>query len=437
MRRGVILAPDRLTCLNYVNRMICETGLPIRRRHSSAQALKPQEMSMSDDVVIVSAARTPVGSFNGAFATMPAHDLGAIAIKAALERGGIEPGRVSEVIMGQILTAAQGQNPARQASIAAGIPVESPAWGVNQLCGSGLRTVALGYQALLNGDSEIVVAGGQESMSMAPHAQYLRGGVKMGPVEFVDTMIKDGLWDAFNGYHMGNTAENVAKQYQITRAQQDEFAVGSQNKTEAAQKAGKFKDEIVAVTIKSRKGDTVVDADEYPKQGVTLESLAKLRPAFDKEGTVTAGSASGINDGAAAVVLMKASEAAKLGKTPLARIVSWAQAGVDPSIMGAGPIPASRAALKKAGWKKEDLDLIEANEAFAAQACAVNKDLGWDTSKVNVNGGAIAIGHPVGASGARVLTTLLYEMQKRNAKKGLATLCIGGGMGIAMCVERG
>src|SRR5665647_2730613 len=394
-------------------------------------------MSMSDDVVIVSAARTPVGSFNGAFATMPAHDLGAIAIKAALERAGIEPDRVSEVIMGQILTAAQGQNPARQAAIAAGIPVESPAWGVNQLCGSGLRTVALGYQAILNCDSAIVVAGGQESMSMTPHAQYLRGGIKMGNFEMVDTMIKDGLWDAFNGYHMGTTAENVAKQYQITRAQQDEFAVASQNKTEAAQAAGRFKDEIVAVTIKSRKGDIVVDTDEYPKKGVTLEALSKLRPAFDKEGTVTAASASGINDGAAAVVLMKASEAAKLGKTPLARIVSWAQAGVDPSIMGTGPIPASRAALKKAGWKHDDLDLVEANEAFAAQACAVNKDLGWDTSKVNVNGGAIAIGHPIGASGARVLVTLLHEMGRRNAKKGLATLCIGGGMGIAMCVERG
>ncbi|MGC1696112.1 MAG: acetyl-CoA C-acetyltransferase [Pseudolabrys sp.] len=391
---------------------------------------------MKDDIVIVSAARTPVGSFNGAFANLPAHELGKAAIHAVLERAGVEGGRVSEVIMGQILTAGQGQNPARQASIAAGIPVESPAWGVNQLCGSGLRAVALGYQAIMNGDSEIVVAGGQESMSMAPHAQHLRNGVKMGAFEMVDTMIKDGLWDAFNGYHMGTTAENVAKQYQITRAQQDEFAVASQNKAEAAQKAGKFKDEIVAVTIKSRKGDVVVNADEYPKAGVTLEGISKLRPAFDKEGTVTAASASGINDGAAAVVLMKASEVAKLGKTPLARIVSWAQAGVDPSIMGTGPIPASRAALKKAGWKKEDLDLIEANEAFAAQACAVNKDLGWDTSKVNVNGGAIAIGHPIGASGARVLTTLLFEMQKRNAKKGLATLCIGGGMGIAMCVER-
>src|SRR3982751_2154844 len=381
-------------------------------------------MSMSDDVVIVSAARTPVGSFNGAFATTPAHDLGAIAIKAALERAGIEPGRVSEVIMGQILTAAQGQNPARQA------------WGVNQLCGSGLRTVALGYQALLNGDSEIVVAGGQESMSMAPHAQYLRGGVKMGGLELVDTMIKDGLWDAFNGYHMGNTAENVAKQYQITRAQQDEFAVKSQNKAEAAQKAGKFKDEIVPVTIKSRKGDIIVDADEYPRHGATVEAMAKLKPAFEKDGTVTAGSASGINDGAAAVVLMTAKQAARRGLTPLARIASWAKAGVDPAVMGTGPIPASRAALKKAGWNIADLDLIEANEAFAAQACAVNKDLGWDTSKVNVNGGAIALGHPIGASGARVLVTLLHEMQRRDAKKGLATLCIGGGMGIAMCIAR-
>ncbi|HET7804162.1 MAG TPA: acetyl-CoA C-acetyltransferase [Pseudolabrys sp.] len=391
---------------------------------------------MKDDIVIVSAARTPVGAFNGAFANLPAHELGKAAIKAAMDRAGVEGGRVSEVILGQILTAGQGQNPARQASIAASIPVEIPAWGVNQLCGSGLRAVALGYQAILNGDSEIVVAGGQESMSMAPHCQHLRAGVKMGSFEMIDTMIKDGLWDAFNGYHMGTTAENVARQWQITRQQQDEFAVASQNKAEAAQKAGKFKDEITPVTIKSRKGDVVVDTDEYPKSGVTMESIAKLRPAFDKEGTVTAANASGINDGAAALVLMKASEAAKLGKTPLARIVSWAQAGVDPAIMGTGPIPASRAALKKAGWKKEDLDLVEANEAFAAQACAVNKDLGWDTSKVNVNGGAIAIGHPIGASGARVLVTLLYEMQKRNAKKGLATLCIGGGMGIAMCIER-
>ncbi|HEY4922416.1 MAG TPA: acetyl-CoA C-acetyltransferase [Xanthobacteraceae bacterium] len=391
---------------------------------------------MQDDIVIVSAARTPVGAFNGAFANLPAHELGKVAIKAALERAGVAGGQVSEVILGQILSAGEGQNPARQASIAAGIPVESPAWGINQLCGSGLRTVALGYQAILNGDSEIVVAGGQESMSMAPHCAHLRGGVKMGDFEMVDTMIKDGLWDAFNGYHMGNTAENVAKQWQITRQQQDEFAVKSQNKAEAAMKSGRFKDEIAPVTIKSRKGDVVVDTDEYPKAGVTLDSIAKLRPAFDKEGTVTAANASGINDGAAAVVLMKASEAAKRGKTPLARIVSWAHAGVDPAIMGTGPIPASRAALKKAGWKIEDLDLIEANEAFAAQACAVNKDLGWDTGKVNVNGGAIALGHPIGASGARVLVTLLHEMQKRNLKKGLATLCIGGGMGIAMCVER-
>ena len=391
---------------------------------------------MKDDIVIVSAARTPVGAFNGALASLPAHELGKVAIQEALKRAGVEGARVSEVIMGQILSAGQGQNPARQASIGAGVPVESPAWGVNMLCGSGLRAVALGYQAILNGDSDIVVAGGQESMSMAPHAQHLRNGVKMGALELVDTMIKDGLWDAFNGYHMGNTAENVAKQWQITRQQQDEFAVASQNKAEAAQKAGRFKDEIVPVIIKSRKGDVTVDTDEYPKHGTTMESVGKLRPAFDKEGTVTAANASGINDGAAALVLMRASEAAKLGKTPLARIVSWAQAGVDPSIMGTGPIPASRAALKKAGWKKDDLDLVEANEAFAAQACAVNKDLGWDTAKVNVNGGAIAIGHPIGASGARVLVTLLHEMGRRNAKKGLATLCIGGGMGIALCVER-
>lgn len=392
---------------------------------------------MAEDIVIVSAARTAVGAFNGAFANLPAHELGQVAIKEALSRAGIEGKRVSEVIMGQILTAGQGQNPARQASIGAGIPVESPAWGVNQLCGSGLRAVALGYQAILNGDSDVVVAGGQESMSMSPHCQHLRSGIKMGDFSMIDTMIKDGLWDAFNGYHMGNTAENVAKQWQITRQQQDEFAVGSQNKAEAAQKGGKFKDEIVPVTIKSRKGDVVVDTDEYPKAGVTLDSIGKLRPAFLKEGgTVTAANASGINDGAAAVVLMKASDAAKEGKKVLARIVSWAHAGVDPSIMGTGPIPASRAALKKAGWSVGDLDLIEANEAFAAQACAVNKDLGWDLAKVNVNGGAIAIGHPIGASGARVFVTLLHEMQKRNAKKGLATLCIGGGMGIAMCVER-
>src|SRR6478735_2835307 len=388
------------------------------------------------DIVIASAARTPVGAFNGGLASLPAHKLGEVAIAEALRRAHVEPKDVSEVIMGQILAAGEGQNPARQAAVAAGIPYETTAYGVNQLCGSGLRTVALGWQAIRNGDSDIVVAGGQESMSQAPHCIHLRNGVKMGDADLVDTMIKDGLWDAFNGYHMGNTAENVAQRWQITRQQQDEFAVGSQNKAEAAQKAGRFKDEITPVTIKSRKGDVVVDIDEYPKAGVTIESISKLRPAFDKEGTVTAANASGINDGAAALVLMKASEAAKLGKTPLARIVSWAQAGVDPSIMGTGPIPASRAALKKAGWKKEDLDLVEANEAFAAQACAVNKDLGWDPARVNVNGGAIAIGHPIGASGARVLTTLLHEMGKRNAKKGLATLCIGGGMGIALTVER-
>jgi acetyl-CoA C-acetyltransferase len=392
---------------------------------------------MKDDIVIVGAARTPVGAFNGAFASLPAHELGKVAIKEALKRAGVDAPKVSEVIMGQILTAGQGQNPARQASIGAGIPVESPAWGINQLCGSGLRAVALGYQAILNGDSEIVVAGGQESMSQAPHCAHLRDGTKMGDLKMIDTMIKDGLWDAFNGYHMGNTAENIAKQWQITRQQQDEFAVGSQNKAEAAQKAGKFKDEIVPVTIKTRKGDVVVDADEYPKHGTTMESIGKLRAAFDKEGSVTAGNASGINDGAAAVVLMKASQAQKEGRPVLARIVSWAHAGVDPAIMGTGPIPASRTALAKAGWKADDLDLIEANEAFAAQACAVNKELGWDTGKVNVNGGAIALGHPIGASGARVLVTLLHEMAKRNSKKGLATLCIGGGMGIAMCVERG
>jgi acetyl-CoA C-acetyltransferase len=391
---------------------------------------------MKDDIVIVGAVRTPVGAFNGALGTVPAHELGKVAIKAAIDRAGVEPARVSEVIMGQILTAGQGMNPARQASIGAGIPIEVPAWGVNQVCGSGLRAVALGYQAIANGDSEIAVVGGQESMSLSPHCAHLRNGVKMGNFDMVDTMIKDGLWDIFNGYHMGNTAENVARQWQITRQQQDEFAVGSQKKAEAAQKAGRFADEITPVTVKGRKGDIVVDTDEYPKHGTTLDIIAKLKPAFDKEGTVTAANASGINDGAAAMVLMRASEAARLGKTPLARIVSWAQAGVDPKIMGTGPIPASRAALKKAGWSVNDLDLVEANEAFAAQACAVNKDLGWDPDKVNVNGGAIAIGHPIGASGARVLVTLLHEMQKRNAKKGLATLCIGGGMGIALCVER-
>ncbi len=389
------------------------------------------------DVVIVSAARTPVGSFNGALSSVPANQLGQTAIKGALGRAGVAAEDVSEVIMGQILQAGEGQNPARQASIGAGIPVEAPAWSVNQLCGSGLRAVALGYQAIVNGDSEVVVAGGQESMSRAPHVAHLRDGQKMGDLGFIDSMIKDGLWDAFNGYHMGQTAENVAEQWQITRDQQDAFAVASQNKAEAAQKAGKFKDEIVPVTISSRKGDVIVEDDEYIKHGVTPESVAKLRPAFKREdGTVTAGNASGINDGAAAVVLMSRERAERDGKTPIARIVSWAQAGVDPSIMGSGPIPASRKALEKAGWSVDDLDLVEANEAFAAQACAVNKDLGWDTDKVNVNGGAIAIGHPIGASGARVLVTLLHEMQRRDSKKGLATLCIGGGMGIAMCVER-
>ncbi|QJP16702.1 acetyl-CoA C-acetyltransferase [Starkeya sp. ORNL1] len=391
---------------------------------------------MKDDIVIVGAARTPVGAFNGALSSLPAHELGRVAINAALERAGVEPAAVTETILGQILTAGAGQNPARQASIAAGIPIESPAWGVNMLCGSGLRAVALGYQALMNGDSDIVVAGGQESMSQAPHCAHLRNGTKMGGLEMVDTMIKDGLWDAFNGYHMGNTAENIARQWQITRDEQDEFAVRSQNKAEAAQKSGRFKDEIVPVTIASRKGDIIVADDEYPRHGATIDAMGKLRPAFAKDGTVTAGNASGINDGAAAVVLMTASKAAAAGKTPLARIVSWAQAGVDPAIMGTGPIPASRRALEKAGWSAADLDLIEANEAFAAQACAVNRELGWDPARVNVNGGAIAIGHPIGASGARVLTTLLYEMQKRDAKKALATLCIGGGMGIAMCVER-
>lgn len=388
------------------------------------------------EIVIAAAARTPVGTFNGGLSSVPAHYLGQVAIAEAIKRAGVGVGEVSEVIMGQILAAGEGQNPARQAAIGAGIPVEATAYGINQLCGSGLRTVALGYQAIRNGDSTIVVAGGQESMSQAPHCIHLRNGVKMGDASMVDTMIKDGLWDAFNGYHMGNTAENVAQRWQITREQQDQFAVASQNKAEAAQKAGRFKDEIVPVTIKTRKGDVIVDSDEHPKHGTTLEALMKLRPAFDKNGTVTAGSASGINDGAAAVVLMSAEEAKKRGIKPLARIVSWATAGVDPAVMGSGPIPASRLALKKAGWQTSDLDLIEANEAFAAQACAVNKDLGWDTSKVNVNGGAIALGHPIGASGARVLVTLLYEMNRRDAKKGLATLCIGGGMGIAMCVAR-
>jgi len=388
------------------------------------------------EVVIAGAARTAVGAFSGGLSSLPAHDLGEVAIRGALERAGVSPEDVSEVIMGQILAAGEGQNPARQAAMAAGVPQEKTAYGINQLCGSGLRTVALGYQAIQCGDSDIVVAGGHESMSQSPHVLHLRNGTKMGPAEMVDTMIKDGLWDAFNGYHMGNTAENIATQWQLTREEQDAFAANSQQKAEAAMKAGKFKDEIVPVTIKTRKGETVVDTDEHPKEGVTAEGLAKLRAAFDKEGTVTAGNASGINDGAAAVVLMSAEEAEKRGVAPLARIKSWATAGVDPAIMGTGPIPASRMALEKAGWTTDDLDLVEANEAFAAQACAVNKELGWDTDKVNVNGGAIALGHPIGASGARVLVTLLYEMQKRDAKKGLATLCIGGGMGIAMCVER-
>lgn len=389
------------------------------------------------DVVIVGAARTPVGAFNGSLSSLPAHQLGAVAIKEALNRAKVAPGEVAEVILGQVLTAGMGQNPARQAAIAAGIPAEKTAYGLNQVCGSGLRTVALGYQAIKLGESDIVVAGGQESMSMATHCMHLRSGVKMGPGELVDTMIKDGLWDAFNGYHMGNTAENVAQKWQITREEQDRFAVASQNKAEAAQKSGKFKAEIAPVKIVGRKGEvTVVDTDEYPRHGTTLEALAKLRPAFDKVGTVTAGNASGINDGAAAVVLMTEKEAAKRGIRPLARIASWTTVGVDPAVMGSGPIPASRAALKMAGWSVADLDLIEANEAFAAQACAVNKDLGWDVAKVNVNGGSIAIGHPIGASGARILVTLLHEMERRSAKKGLATLCIGGGMGIAMCVER-
>ena len=389
------------------------------------------------DVVIVSATRTPVGSFNGALSSVPAHYLGQTVIKSALERAKVDAGEVSEVILGQILTANQGQNPARQASIHAGVPKEVPAYGVNILCGSGLKSVALGYQAILSGDSSIVVAGGQESMSMAPHVAHLRNGTKMGSVEFLDTMLRDGLLDAFQGYHMGNTAENVAQKWQITREDQDRFAVGSQNKAEAAVKGGRFKDEITPVTIQSRKGDVVVDTDEYPRFGATLDGMAKLRPAFGKDGSVTAGNASGINDGAAAIVLMTADEAKRRGLAPLARIVSWAQAGVDPAIMGTGPIPASRKALEKAGWTIDDLDLVEANEAFAAQAIAVNKDMGWDTGKVNVNGGAIALGHPIGASGGRVLVTLLHEMQKRDAKKGLATLCIGGGMGIALCVERG
>jgi len=388
------------------------------------------------EIVIAGAVRTPVGAFNGGLSSVSASQLGAVVIKEVLKRARVEPAEVDEVIMGQILTAGAGQNPARQAAVEAGIPVEKTAYQVNQLCGSGLRTVALGFQAIKVGDCDIVVAGGQESMSQAPHCAHLRDGQKMGDLNFVDTMIKDGLWDAFNGYHMGNTAENVAQKWQLTREEQDQFAAASQQKAEAAQKEGRFADEIVPVTIKTRKGETVVDTDEYPKHGTSAKALAKLRPAFEKDGTVTAGNASGINDGAAAAVLMSAAEAERRGVVSLGRVVSWATAGVDPAIMGTGPIPASRMALEKAGWTVDDLDLIEANEAFAAQACAVNKDLGWDIDKVNVNGGAIALGHPIGASGARVLVTLLYEMKRRAAKKGLATLCIGGGMGIAMCVER-
>ena len=388
------------------------------------------------NVVIASAARTAVGSFGGAFANTPAHDLGAAVLEAVVARAGIEKGEVSETILGQVLTAAQGQNPARQAHINAGLPKESAAWGINQVCGSGLRAVALAAQHIQLGDANIVAAGGQENMTLSPHAQNLRAGQKMGDLQFIDTMIRDGLWDAFNGYHMGQTAENVAEKWQISRDQQDEFAVASQNKAEAAQKAAKFADEIVAYTIKTRKGETVVDQDEYIRHGATMEAMQKLRPAFTKDGSVTAANASGLNDGAAGALLMSADDAEKRGITPLARIASYATVGLDPTIMGAGPIYASRKALEKAGWKAEDLDLVEANEAFAAQACAVNKDMGWDPSIVNVNGGAIAIGHPIGASGARILNTLLFEMQRRGAKKGLATLCIGGGMGVAMCLER-
>ena len=388
------------------------------------------------DIVIVSAARTPVGSFNGALASLPAHELGKIAIQAAVSRAGIQPSDVQEVIMGQVLQAGAGQGPARQASVNAGIPVETPAWSLNQLCGSGLRAVALAAQQISQGDADIVVAGGQESMSQSPHAANLRNGQKMGDLGFVDTMIKDGLWDAFHGYHMGQTAENIAARWQITREDQDQFAVTSQNRAEAAQKSGRFAAEIAPVTIKGRKGDTVVDQDEFIRHGVTLDSISGLRPAFTKDGTVTAANASGLNDGAAALVLMTADEAAKRGLKPLARIASWAHAGVDPEIMGTGPIPASRKALEKAGWKVSDLDLIESNEAFAAQSLSVVRELGLDPAKVNVNGGAIAIGHPIGASGARILTTLLHEMGKTDARKGLATLCVGGGMGVAMCVEK-
>ncbi len=388
------------------------------------------------NVVIVSAARTPVGSFNGSFANTPAHELGAAVLEALVERAGIEKSEVSETILGQVLAAGQGQNPARQAHVKAGLPIESAAWGINQVCGSGLRAVALGAQHIQLGDAAIVAAGGQENMSLSPHVAHLRAGYKMGDVKFIDSMIRDGLWDAFNGYHMGQTAENVAEKWQISREMQDEFALASQNKAEAAQKAGKFDEEITPFTVKTRKGDIVVDKDEYIRHGATLESIQKLRPAFVKDGTVTAANASGINDGAAGVLLMSAEEAERRGIEPLARIASYATVGLDPAIMGVGPVGASRKALEKAGWKVEDLDLVEANEAFAAQACAVNKDMGWDPEIVNVNGGAIAIGHPIGASGARILNTLLFEMKRRSAKKGLATLCIGGGMGVAMCVER-
>lgn len=390
---------------------------------------------MSQDIVIVAAGRTAVGSFNGSFANTPAHELGAEVIKNVLTRANVDAGDVDEVILGQVLTAGQGQNPARQAAMKSGIPESKTAWCLNQVCGSGLRAVALGSQQIANGDAAIIVAGGQESMSLSPHASHMRAGTKMGDVKFIDTMIKDGLLDAFNGYHMGITAENIASRWQITREEQDQFALASQNKAEAAQKAGKFKEEIIPFTVPGKKGDTIVDADEYIRHGAVLDNFAKLRPAFNKDGTVTAGNASGLNDGAAAVVLMSAADAQKRGLTPLARIASWATAGVDPAVMGTGPIPASRKALEKAGWKVQDLDLVEANEAFAAQALSVNKDMGWNPEIVNVNGGAIAIGHPIGASGARILVTLLHELKRRSAKKGLATLCIGGGMGIALCVE--
>ena len=387
------------------------------------------------DIVIVSAARTPVGSFNGSLSSLPAHELGKIAIQAAVERAGIQPSDVDEVILGQVLQAGQGQGPARQAAVNAGIPVEAPAWSLNQICGSGLRAVALAAQQIADGSARVVVAGGQESMSLSTHAAHLRNGTKMGDLGMVDTMIKDGLWDAFHGYHMGQTAENIANRYQITREEQDKFAVASQNRAEAARKAGKFKDEIVPVTIKGRKGDTVVENDEYIKEGVTLESVSGLRPAFDKAGSVTAANASGLNDGAAALVLMSADEAARRGLKPLAKIVAFANSGVEPEIMGTGPIPAMKKALDKAGWKVSDLDLVESNEAFAAQSISVLRDLGLDPEKTNVNGGAIAIGHPIGASGARILTTLLHEMKRSGAQKGAATLCVGGGMGVALLVE--